>query len=70
MVGQKKGPGEKVDPGRNWLPPAERRPAMQDWHGARNVVMKDHQSNRDNERIRLGKKLQEETAKDGCSGDN
>jgi hypothetical protein len=34
------GPGETMDPGRNWPPPAEGH-AVQEWHGVRDTVVKD-----------------------------
>jgi hypothetical protein len=55
----KNGPGEIVDPGRNWPPPAERWPAMQECCSARETSPG---------RIRLGTKLPEELQKDGRSG--
>jgi hypothetical protein len=37
---------------------------VQEWHSTREAVMEDHQSNRDDRRIRQGTKLQEEPKKD------
>jgi hypothetical protein len=49
-----------VDGEKSSLPPEEGQHTVQKWHGTKNTVMKDRQSNRDDRRIRQGIKLQEE----------